>query len=192
MKQKILIAFIIIVAGAGYAAYDFFMVFQGEEYPRLEEAYKKAEGDLATKKKELHDLQDFSKNIEMVQKELKELQARLDSALEYMPRTFKLEVLLRKLTMVASNSGVEISSFRPKKGADDKAAGGTFYSTIAIDFDIKGSFTQTLVFFDQLTRLKRIVNIDAIKIKPAENAPSRSGATLAVTQASIKTYRFSE
>ena len=190
MNQKLLIAVFIVLAGAGYAAYDFFMVFQGEEYPVLEQAYKKLEADVNAKKSELKQLQDFSKNIESVQKELKDLQAQLDSALEYMPRTFKLEALLRKLSMLAANSGIEISSFRPKK-AEDKAS-GTFYSTVSIDFDMRGTFTQTLVFLDQLTRLKRIVNIDSVKIKPLVENATRSGSTMAVTQASIKTYRFSE
>lgn len=189
MKQKLLIALGIVFAGAGYAAYEYFVVFQGEEYPALEQKFKKLEADVSTKKNELRQLQEFSKNIEQVQKELKELQSQLDSALEYMPRTFKLEALLRKLAMVAANSGVELSTFRPKKNEDK---GQNFYSTIGIDFDIKGSFTQTLVFFDQLTRLKRIVNLEALKIKPQDAAATRSGATLSVTQASIKTYRFSE
>lgn len=190
MKQKLLIAALIVMAGAGYAAYDFFMVFQGEEYPVLERNYQKLEADVSSKKSELKQLQDFSKNIEAVQKELKDLQAQLDSALEYMPRTFKLEALLRKLSMLAANSGIEISTFRPKKG-EEKGA-GTFYSTVSIEFDMKGTYTQTLVFLDQLTRLKRIVNIDSVKIKPQMDNATRSGSTMALTQASIKTYRFSE
>jgi type IV pilus assembly protein PilO len=191
LKQKLLIALSIILAGVGYASYEFFFVFQGQEFPILDAAYKKVESDVEAKKNELKQLQEFSKNIEQVQKELKELQAKLDSALEYMPRTFKLEGLLRKLTLLAANSGVELSTFRPKKGEEK---GSSFYSTIAIDFDMKGSFTQTLVFLDQLTRLKRIVNIDSLKLRPMDAAANatRSGATIVVTQASIKTFRFSE
>lgn len=190
MKQHLLISLVIVLLGAGYGGYEFFIVFQGDELPVLEGKFKVLEADLAKKKTELAQLQQFSKNKEQVRKELGELQAQLESVLEYLPRTYQLEGLLRKLSMLASNSGVEISSFKPKKG--ETKAGVGFYSTQSIEFDLRGSFTQTLVFFDQLTRLKRIVNVDSMKIKPADANPTRGGTMSSITQASIKTYRFSE
>ena len=188
MKSKIQIMLVIILLGAAYGGYNFYD-FQTNEVPKLEADEHKGEAEIATKQGELKRLQNFKVNIETVKQELKELNLQLESALEYMPRAFELSKLLRRLTTLAQNSGVELSSFKPKKTEEKKS--GSFYSTVAIDFDLKGSFTQTLVFLDQLSRLKRIINIDSLKLRSMEN-PQRTGAVAATTTASVRTYRFAE
>ena len=190
MKQKLQIVIGILLLGAGYAGYLWYQ-FRSEDLPKMEAERDKLQQEVQKQESELKRLQAFSQNVEKTKKELKELNLQFDSALEYMPRTFDLSKLLRKLTMVADNSGVELATFKPKKGAEEKK-GGTFYSSIGIDFDIKGTFTQTLVFLDQLSRLKRIVNIDSIRMKATDGAPQRSGATLIATSATVRTYRYSE
>jgi len=186
-KNKTQLIVMILLFGLGIGGYQIY-IFRTEDVPRMEQELAKLEADVANKQAELKKLQNFAQNIEKIKQELRELNLQLESALEYMPRALNLSGLLRRLTMVAQNSGVELHTFRPRK--NEEKAPGSFYSTIAIEFDLKGTFAQTLVFLDQLSRLKRIVNIEGLRLRP-ENT-QRLGSTLAVTTGTMKTYRFSE
>lgn len=192
MKKNLQIAALLVFAGMFYAAYDIY-TFRQEELPKMEQELRAKNAQINAKIDELKKLQSFAANIENVKQELNELNLQLESALEYMPRTFNLSSLLRKLNMLAQNSGVKILTFRPVRG-EEKAPEG-FYSITSIDFDIRGTFSQTLVFLDQISRLKRIVNLHSLKMGLENSNPAimaLGGPTIVATAASIKTYRFSE
>ncbi len=191
MKLNLQIAGFILLLGLGYAGYQLY-TFYNEDIPKMEAEKQKLDGEISAKQGELKTLQDFAQNIESIKQELKELNLQLESALEYMPRTFNFSGLLRKLTMLAQNSGVELFSFHPQKAEEKKE--GLFYSTASINFDLKGTYTQTLVFFDQLSRLKRIINVEDLKLRvnDVNTTPSSSGNIVANTAVIIKTYRFTE
>jgi type IV pilus assembly protein PilO len=189
MKATIQLAIAIVAVGAGIFGYEIYD-FQTNEVPKLEQESARLEAQITSKQKELRHLQEFVQNIDKIKQELHEINLQLESALEHMPRGFNLSELLRKLTLLAQNSGVELSSFRPKKTPEKKE--GSFYATTQIDFELKGTFPQTLVFMDQLSRLKRIVNIETLELKTSDASAQRSGALVAATTATIKTYRFTE
>ena len=193
MNSKFKLILLIIALGFGVGVYEFYDFYTVEVEKMAKERSDK-EASLAAQRNELKRLESFASNIQTIKQEYKELSLQLEAALEHMPRTFNLASLMRKMTNLAHNSGIELVTFKPKKGEEKE--GNSFYSTIQIDFQLHGSFTQTLVFFDQLSRLKRIINIESIKL--ATNNPSpqpRSTASNAIavdTQVVIKTYRFSE
>jgi type IV pilus assembly protein PilO len=176
---------LISACGTGYYLQDFLTT----EVVDMEKEIATIESDLGKKTNELKRLQDFAQNIERVKQELRELNLQLETALEHMPRTFNLSGLLRRFTMLAQNSGVELSSFKPKKSVD---TAGAFYATIGIDFELRGTFSQILVFLDQLSRLKRIINIESIRMRATEMSQIKTVGALTTTQGSIRTYRFSE
>jgi len=194
LKSPYAIAALVVFFGIFYAIYDF-NSFYNEEIPRMQAERRNAETELARREAELKRLQNFAQNIETVKQEVRELNLQLESALESMPRSFNLSGLLRKLNLLAQNSGVDLSSFTPK--TSEPAAGAkSFYSTIGIEFTMSGSFTQTLVFLDQITRLKRIINIDSLRMSSHEDADKvgapKSSMAVVSTNATIETYRFSE
>ena len=189
MKNKLKILILVVVAGFGYAGYEFYE-FYSTDLPLMNTAQQTAERDLASRQNELRRLQEFAQNIEVIKQELRELNLQLESALEHMPRNFNLSGLLRKLTMLAQNSGLELSSFRPND--KEERVEGAFYSVVTIEFDLKGTYTQTLVFFDQVSRLKRIINIDQVAMAQQDNAAQRTGNIVLDTKVAVRTYRFSE
>lgn len=191
MNRNYKISLVILLVGLGIAGYQLYD-FRSEELPKLESEQQKKKAEVDAKIGELRKLQSFANNIENVKQELKELNLKLESVLEYMPRSFNLSSLLRKLTMVAQNSGVKLFTFRPSK-TEEKGQEG-FYSSTTIGFDIRGSFTQTLVFFDQVSRLKRIVNVQSLRMVPEAVNFNKNilGEVSATTACSVRTYRFSE
>ncbi|MBI1861838.1 MAG: type 4a pilus biogenesis protein PilO [Deltaproteobacteria bacterium] len=189
-KSKIPIAVgMVLVSLAGSAYY--FNEFRETDVAQMESQNLALQAEIDKKTDELKRLRDFQLNIERVKQELRELNLQLESALEHMPRTFNLSGLLKHFTQLSQNSGVELASFKPKKGVDTQGH-GAFYSTISIEFEIRGTFVHTLQFLDQIARLKRIINIESLKLRSADRDIAKIGGAVGVTQGVIRTYRFSE
>ena len=193
MNSKFKLILLIIAFGFGIGVYEFYD-FYTVEMEKMQQDRSAKEASLETQKSELKRLESFASNIQTIKQELKELSLQLEAALEHMPRNFNLASLMRKMTLLAHNSGIELTTFKPRKGEEKE--GNSFYSTIQIEFALHGSFTQTLVFFDQLSRLKRIINIESIKLAAVASTPQQrntaANAAALDTNVTIKTYRFSE
>jgi type IV pilus assembly protein PilO len=181
----------LLVGGIAYGGYEYYD-FNSNEVPAMQQEIDTRESALAAKQEEYRRLKEFAKNIESIKRELKELNVQLEASLEHMPRNFNFSGLLRRLTMLAQSSGVDLSTFKPARG--EQKVEGQFYSTIEIEFELAGSFAQSLVFFDQVSRLKRIVNLQTMKMSPrrAEDGNFRAQGMLAETRVQLKTYRFVE
>ena len=151
MKAKLLLALVIFLGGAGFAGFEYYE-FISTEVPQFQGEQEEIKKKIMAKQADYNRLKGFAANIEIVKQELRDLNLQLESALEHLPKSFNLAALLRKLTAIAQNSGVELSSFKPEK--NETRGEGQFFSSIKIDFDLKGTFAQSLLFFDQLTRLK--------------------------------------
>jgi len=187
MKKVLQLCLVIVLAGIGYAGYEYYE-FQSTEVVEMEGQRAQLDSSIRKKQDEVKRLQEFARNIETIKIELRELNTQLESALEHMPRQFNLSGLLRRLSMLAQNSGLELSTFKP--AAAEERQEGAFYSTLGIDCTFKGTFTQVLLFLDQVSRLKRIINADELKLSGSPNVKGQT-AILNVT-ARMKTFRFSE
>jgi len=188
MKKILQSCMVLVLAGIGYGGYEYYE-FQSTEVLEMDGQRAALESSIRKKQDEVKRLQEFSRNIETIKVELRELNLQLESALEHMPRQFNLSGLLRKLSMLAQNSGLELSTFKPS--ATEERTEGAFYSTLGIDCTFKGTFTQILLFLDQVSRLKRIVNADELRMA-MQNGTAKSQNSPLTVSAKLKTFRFSE
>ena len=189
MSQKIKMIALILFSGLLYGGFEFYN-FYTDDMPKLAQERSTKERELASVEAELARFQSFVKNIESIKQELKELNLQLESALESMSRSLNFSGLLRNLNQLADNSGVEISGFKPRHSEEKEE--NKFFSTVYIDCQMKGSFTRMLVFFDQVSRLKRILNVDSIKMKIPQEKNIKSSGMLAEVDLTLKAFRFSE
>jgi Tfp pilus assembly protein PilO len=193
-KKKFQLPILIVLAGLGYGVYLFYE-FATEVIPKLEARLADKEAAVSGKNAELRRLRTFSENIEGVKLALRELNVQLETALESMPRNYDLSGLLRKLSVIGFNSGIEMSAFRPSPTAVKE---GDFYETSVVSFNLAGSFTQIMSFFDQTLRLKRIIRIEKVTLRSVASAnvggPAARGNTGVGSQAEVsaKLYRFVE
>lgn len=157
-------AILVISMLSAYFAFSNLYDFYSVSVPEIEGRRAAVEKQVESKKMELAKLREFAKNIESVKQELRELDIQLETALEVMPRTANFAELLRRMDMLAENSGVELQLFRPMS-ATARSEPNAFYTVLKIDFTVVGSFAQSLVFFDQISRLKRLVNVEQIRFQ---------------------------
>ncbi|MBI5577196.1 MAG: type 4a pilus biogenesis protein PilO [Deltaproteobacteria bacterium] len=146
----------------------------------------------ADKQKKLNELDavikmqaDIAKNLPSFKAEVSRLEEQLGLLLEQLPNSAEIPSLLKNVSDLGKESGLEFIKFAPaKEGAKD------FYAEIPVSIAVSGDFHSYLLFADKVSHLPRIVNLSEIVFsnpKPAgENHMSVSVSFTATT------YRFLE
>ena len=126
----------------------------------------KLNDDIANAQNEKNLKQQKAANLAALQKEIRELDARLKEAVAQLPNKREIPDLLSSISNKARESGLEIVLFRPRaENYQD------FYAEVPVDIIVKGRFHNVVSFFDEVGRLDRLVNINNIGFKnPKVNA----------------------
>ena len=174
--QRILIVLMLmVVVGAGF----FFLVYQGQldEYERLTARRTTAQALLVKNQK-------IADKLELYTAEYVKLQGKLEEALGQLPLRQEIPSLLTKIGELAKDSGLDIIRFKPGNEAPQG-----FYAEVPVDLNLSGSYHQAAMFFDAVSKMERIVNIQDLKLGNAKSTDGRT--TLAVDCRAI-TFRFIE
>ena len=99
-------------------------------------------------------------NMPRLQAELREMEIKLKEAMAQLPDRKEIPDLLSTLSNKAREAGLEILLFRPRAETFQE-----FYAEIPVDIVVKGGFFNAVAFFDDVSKLNRIVNIDNIDFK---------------------------
>jgi type IV pilus assembly protein PilO len=173
-KQKIgvLAGVILFILILGY----FYVYLPGDDkMTKLAEEITGVRGDRDRKKA-------LSANLPKLQKELQEWDAKLKVAVAQLPDRKEIPDLLSSLSTKARESGLEILLFRPRAENFQE-----FYAEIPVDIVVRGGFFNAVMFFDEVGKLKRLVNIDNIDLKN----PKVGGDQVVLEISTLATtYRF--
>ncbi len=99
-------------------------------------------------------------NLTSFREKQKELETELRTALQQLPNSSELPVLLTDITSLGKKSGLEIHQFRPS-GEIQRG----FYAEVPIALKLYGAYHDIGIFFDRLAHLSRIVNITELAMK---------------------------
>ncbi len=140
--------------------------------------------EYAAKRNELAEKQEIADNLVERKRELDKAEADFQAALTEMPEQKDIDELLAQLNDVGKKSGLEISKVTPAEETPDK-----FYAKIPINMSVKGNYHEIAMFLQEVSNMKRIVNVNNIKfVQPsAKNDKVILGADFLAT-----TFRFKE
>jgi len=102
-------------------------------------------------------------NLSSFEEQRAKLQARLEKALQKLPNSAELPVLLTDINSLGKKSGLEIHRFKPITEVDRG-----FYAEVPIELEFYGAYHDIGMFFDRLARLSRIVNVSELDMKFAD------------------------
>jgi len=143
------------------------------------ESFRSQELELQRK---LNEVRSVTQNLGAFEEELQRLDRELQIALRQLPNSKELPVLLTDISTLGKNAGLEFKSFRPKPEIPRE-----FYAEVPIEIEFHGHFHEIASFFDQISRLPRIVNVSELKMHvDKENA----NETLLFVQGNATTFRF--
>jgi type IV pilus assembly protein PilO len=150
-------------------------------WPKFEKITKlnKNLGDL---EKKLETAKRNAKDLKKFQAKMKEAEAQFQLAMKKLPEKEEIPSLLSSISNSGQRVGLEFLLFEPK--AEKKRE---FYAEIPVAMNIKGDYHNMAIFFDQVARLSRIVNIKNIQMTRAKGKENRGELS---TKCMAVTYKF--
>ncbi len=100
--------------------------------------------------------------------ELERLKGELTEALRQLPNDKELPGLLTDITTLGKNAGLEFKAFIPQAEVDKG-----FYAEVPINIELIGGFHELATFFDELSRLDRIVNVTNFRVDEVNVTPNQ-------------------
>jgi len=132
--------------------------------------------------RKLAEVRTVASNEAAVKQEIAVLERKLEVALRQLPDSKELPVLLTDITSLGKTAGLEFKAFRPKEEIRRD-----FYAEVPIDIEFTGDFHDIASFFDEVSRLPRIVNVGSLDV---EIASESSLGTVLQLKGNATTFRF--
>lgn len=119
-----------------------------EELSKVDEETKNVQTEVSEKKR-------IAENLPKFEAEVERLNVELRKALSELPDEKEIPQLLERIADKAKGSGLDVKLFRPKVEQRKD-----FYAEVPVEIEVAGGYHQVATFFDEVSRLERIVNID--------------------------------
>ncbi len=123
-----------------------------------------------------------AKKLEYFKDKLKKAQTEFKIAVKKLPEKKEIPSLLSNVSQSGHDSGLEFLLFEPKAERTKE-----FYAEIPVSIIVTGNYHKTALFFDRVTRLHRIVNIDDIKMTTTKGNGELKTSCTAVTYKFVET-----
>ena len=148
------------VAAMIFGAY-YFMFYQpvSEELVLSKDAAQKMQTEVSEKTRIAASLPKFEEEVRILDVELKK-------ALAELPDNKEIAQLLAKVADKAKDAGLDVQLFKPRTEQRKD-----FYAEVPVEIEVGGGYHQVATFFDEVSHLERIVNIDQFSMtepKPGE------------------------
>jgi type IV pilus assembly protein PilO len=140
------------------------------------------EKDIAKLDTDLRKARIRAKQLAKFEAEEAQVEAQFQEALKLLPNEKEIPSLLKGITQLGSDSNLIFRLFKPKREIPEG-----FYYKLPVAMEVIGNYHDVAVFFDKVGRMKRIVNILDVSMKP-----EKERSTTLITSCDAVTYRFRE
>jgi type IV pilus assembly protein PilO len=179
-SRKALILVVILCVIVGLYAYAFFMPWQTE--------MKGLKGEMNNLARELSESKAIAKDLQKFKDQVAKLNIELANALTQLPNEKEIPEILRNISTLGKESNLEFTLFKPKPEEPQQ-----FYANVPIELVVLGSYHNTGIFFDRVSKLPRIINVVNFNMASAKDVKGRGEAEVLVkTSCLVNTYRFLE
>jgi len=110
-------------------------------------------------RKEIRALEVTANKLQEFQREVAQLEAKLETLKRILPPEKETPDLMRKVQALAAQSNLTIKNFTPSA-----VVNRDFYQEWPINMAVDGSYHNLGMFFDRVSRLSRLVNLGNLKI----------------------------
>ena len=126
--------------------------------------------------KEIRALEVTAQKLGEFQREVALLEKKLETLKSILPPAKETPDLMRKVQALAAQSNLTINNFTPGATVNKE-----FYQEWPISMGLVGNFHNLALFFDKVSRLPRLVNVNNIKITAMGNQTASQTITVANT-----------
>jgi type IV pilus assembly protein PilO len=176
-KQKAFLAVLVcLLFGVGY--YYLYYNAASVQIAQLEKRLGELEHEIRTQAA-------IARNLPAFKAEVRRLEEQLTLLLEQLPDSAEIPSLLKNVSDLGKESGLEFIKFAP--GAEIRK---DFYAEIPVSINVTGDYHSFVLFADKVSHLPRIVNLSDITFSnPKSGGENRMLVSAGCT---ATTYRFLE
>ena len=121
-------------------------------------------------------------NLAKFQKELDEAEDRFLATAVLLPKEKEIPKLLKDISALGRSAGLDFLTFKPLADIPKD-----FYAEIPVTINVRGPYHNMGYFFDQVSKLERIVSVTNVKM----NSPKKEGGEMLLnSDCQLVTYRF--
>jgi len=171
IRTLIAVGLLLVLIGS-FTYFSFFPKFK--EIEKLMKIHKKLVTQLTTAKKK-------AAKIDIYRSMMRDAEAEFNTALKALPEKKEIPSLLTSVSRAGIDSGLEFLLWQEQPQVMKE-----FYAEIPVSIQVFGGYHNVALFFDQVARLPRIVNIKNIRMNRSK------GSLKLTTTCTAVTYRFVE
>lgn len=121
-------------------------------------------------------------NLAKFEKELKEAEIQFLETAALLPKEKEIPKLLKDISALGRNAGLDFLTFKPLADIPRD-----FYAEIPVKINVRGPYHNMGYFFDQVSKLTRIVSVTNVKM----SSPKKEGGEMLLnSDCQLVTYRF--
>ncbi|MFA6149543.1 MAG: type 4a pilus biogenesis protein PilO [bacterium] len=174
-RQKLLLTLLI----CGLVVMGYYYLYYREASQRI----GAMETQLASLQSKIREQQAIAGNLRSFQDEVRRLETQLSLLLEQLPNSAEIPSLLKSVSDLGKESGLEFLRFAPTAEVKKE-----FYAEIPVTIAINGDYHSFALFSDKLAHYPRIVNLSNIAFSAPK--PSGDNLVLVTVNCTATTYRF--
>ena len=133
-------------------------------------------------KKEVQEAKSKAANKELFEIELAEARKKFEEKAVLLPKDKEIPKLLKDISSLGRNAGLDFFTFKPLAEIPKD-----FYAELPVSINVRGPYHNMGFFFDQVSKLERIVSVTNIKM----SSPKKEGGEMLLkSDCKLVTYRF--
>ncbi len=135
-----------------------------------------------TLEQEVRDVKAKAADLAKFEKELEEARVLFEATSVLLPKDKEIPKLLKDISSLGRTAGLDFLTFKPLVDVPKD-----FYAEIPVSINVRGPYHNMGYFFDQVSKLERIVSVTNVKM----TSPKKEGAEMFLaSDCTLVTYRF--
>lgn len=176
MRPNIKMAIIVLIIAVPVAV--FYFTF----YQQNSKKIQSLEAKEVSLQKTLKEVKEKAGNLAKFEKELQEAELIFQEAAVLLPNEKEIPQLLKDISSLGRTAGLDFLTFKPLADIPKD-----FYAEIPVTINVRGPYHNMGFFFDQVSKLERIVTVSNVKM----GSPKKEdGEMLLKSDCKLVTYRF--
>lgn len=154
-----------------YAANNIFMLYEekSEQFENIIAQTPVLSAKIQKEKRKLVQIEDFKKNLSATKKRVTEVVKQIEKVQKQLPSDVNDAEVQKLLSNIGSKLRVQDEQQAPKNETNNG-----FYFAKEYEYKARGTFIQSLIFFENLEKAERILNVKSFQInRIQENVRSR-------------------
>ncbi len=158
------------------------VIFYFSYYQQKAKKIKSLSQQKVTLAQQVQEVKLKASNLAKFQKELEEAENLFLETALLLPKDKEIPKLLKDISSLGRNAGLDFLTFKPLADIPKD-----FYAEIPVTINVRGPYHNMGYFFDQVSKLARIVSVTNVKMSSPKK---ESGEMLLNSDCQLVTYRF--